>query len=331
MARRSGMCSTRAVEQLPLGRTSLAVSRLCLGTMTFGWTADERTSFAILDAFVEAGGNFIDSADIYSYWIRGNHGGESERIIGKWLTERGNRDSVVLATKVRGRMWPGPAGEGLGRDHIIRACEESLKRLQTDRIDLYQFHWFDESVPVEESLRAIEELVTSGKVRYVGCSNHPPARLREGLAVAAEHGLPAFTTLQPHYNMVHRAEYEAELQAICVQQGLGVIPYSPLAKGFLTGKYERGGPKVKSSRTAGVKEYETEQAWATVGAVREVARARSTTPTAVSLAWTLAQPGISAPIVGANSVAQLRDQLAGERLRLDERDVSELSRVSAGL
>ena len=325
------MCFTAVVNKAPLGRTGLSVSRLCLGTMQFGWTADERTSFAILDAFVEAGGNFVDSADIYSYWLRGNHGGEAERILGKWIAARGNRDNIVLATKVRGRMWPGPTGEGLGREHIIRACEESLKRLQTDRIDLYQFHWFDESVPVEESLRAIEELVASGKVRYVGCSNHPPERLREGLAVAAEHGLPAFVSLQPHYNMVHRAEHEAELQSICVQHGLGVLPYSPLAKGFLTGKYERSGTKVKSSRANAVKEYATEQGWATLEAIREVARSRSTTPTAIALAWTLARPSVTAPIVGANTVEQLREQLQGERLRLDERDLSELSRVSAGL
>jgi aryl-alcohol dehydrogenase-like predicted oxidoreductase len=300
---------------VPLGTADLRVSRLCLGTMTFGWTADERTSFAILDAFVEAGGNFVDSADIYSYWVRGNHGGESERVLGKWLAARGNRDSIVVATKVRGRMWPGPTGEGLGRAHIIRACEESLRRLQTDRIDLYQFHWFDENVPVEESLRAIEELVAAGKVRYVGSSNHPPERLREALAVAAAHGLQAMASLQPHYNMVHRAEYEDELQGICLEHGLGVIPYSPLAKGFLTGKYERGG-KVKSSRANGVKEYATEQGWATLDRVCALARDRDTTPTAVALAWTLAQPGITAPIVGANNVAQLREQLVGESLEL---------------
>jgi aryl-alcohol dehydrogenase-like predicted oxidoreductase len=320
----------RAMDRVPLGRTPLAVSRLCLGTMQFGWTADEAASFAVLDAFTEAGGNFIDTADIYSYWLRGHRGGESEEIIGRWLKARGSRDRLVIATKVRGRMWPGPAGEGLGREHIIKSCEYSLKRLQIDTIDLYQFHWFDEAVPIEESLRAIEELMTSGKVRYVGASNYPPERLREALEVAAAAGLPPFVSLQPHYNLVHRAEYEAELHALCVGRGLAVMPYSPLAKGLLTGKYSKSGPKPSGSRSNGVKEYlKAGDAWPVVDALKEVSDALTTTPAAVALAWELAQPAVTAPIIGANSPAQLADLLPAARLSLSAEELALLAAASA--
>jgi aryl-alcohol dehydrogenase-like predicted oxidoreductase len=318
------------MDHVTLGPTPLSVSRLCLGTMQFGWTADEAASFAVLDAFTEAGGNFIDTADIYSYWLRGHRGGESEEVIGRWLQQRGNRHGLVIATKVRGRMWPGPGGEGLGREHIIKSCEYSLKRLQVECIDLYQFHWFDESVPIDESLRAIEELVTAGKVRYAGASNYPPDRLREALDVAGAAGLPGFVSLQPHYNLVHRAEYEAELQALCLERGLGVVPYSPLAKGLLTGKYAKSGPKPSGSRSNGVKEYlKAGDAWAVVDALKEVAAASSTTPAAVALAWALAQPGVTAPIIGANSPGQLADLLPASGLALSPEALALLGRASA--
>lgn len=316
------------MERVTLGTTDLTVSRLCLGTMQFGWTADEATSFAVMDAYVEAGGNFLDTADVYTSWIRGNKGGESETIIGKWLRERGNRDSMVIATKVKGRMWEGPDGEGLGRDHITRAAEDSLRRLQIETIDLYQCHSFDENVPIEETLRAFEELIRAGKVRYIGASNYPPPQLREALQVAAEQGLPVFATLQPHYNLVHRREFEAELQGICREHGLGVIPYSPLAAGFLTGKYSPSGEPVRSARANRVEQYFTNEGWAVVAAVREIADVHMVTPAAVALAWLLHQDTITAPIVGANSPAQLADQLPSTTLRLGDDELRRLDEVS---
>ena len=318
-----------SVRQTALGSSDLHVSRLALGTMQFGWTADEAASFAVLDAYVAAGGNLVDSADIYSYWLRGHRGGESEEIIGRWLQARGGRDRLVIATKVRGRMWPGPAGEGLGREHIIKSCEYSLKRLQVETIDLYQFHWFDDAVSMEESLRAIEELVKAGKVRYVGCSNYPAEKLTAALDAATASGLPPFVSLQPHHNLVHRGEYEGRLQELCVERGLAVIPYSPLAKGFLTGKYVKGGPKVESARANGIREYRSDAGWATLDVVREVATTHVTSCAAVALAWQLAQPGITAPIVGANSAAQLADQLPALTLALSPEELARLDAVSS--
>lgn len=316
------------METTTLGTTDLQVSRFCLGTMQFGWTADEATSFAVLDAYVEAGGNFIDSADIYSMWAPNNRGGESEEIIGRWLKARGNRESLVVATKVRGRMWPGPAGEGLNREHIIKSCEYSLRRLQVETIDLYQFHWFDDAVPIEESLRANEELVKSGKVRYLGASNYPAVKLTAALDAAEAGGLPPFVSLQPHHNLVHRREYEEELQALCIARNVAVIPYSPLAKGFLTGKYSKSGPRVESARRNGAKEYFKPDGWAVIDVVREAAANHDTTATAVSLAWQLAQPGITAPILGANSPAQLADQLPALALTLTTAELARLDAVS---
>jgi aryl-alcohol dehydrogenase-like predicted oxidoreductase len=222
-----------------LGRTGLKVSELCLGTMQWGWTADEKTSWQVMDAFVEAGGNFIDTADIYSNWAPNNPGGVSEEIIGRWMKARNNRHQMVVATKVRGRMWEGPNGEGLSRVHILKACEDSLRRLQTDYIDLYQAHWYDAETPIEETMDAFDTLVRQGKVRYVGCSNYPAWRLMEALWASDKHHLVRYDSLQPHYNLAHRAEYERELKEVCLRFGLGVIPYSPLAGGFLTGKYTR--------------------------------------------------------------------------------------------
>ena len=230
------------MEYRKLGRTGLEVSALCLGTMQFGWTADEGKAAEVMDAFVAAGGNFIDTADVYSRWHPGNPGGVSEEIIGRWLQQRGNRRQVVLATKVRGRMWDGPNGEGLSRAHIIQACEDSLRRLQTDWIDLYQTHWYDAETPIEETLRALDDLVRAGKVRYIGCSNLPAWRLTTALWQSDKLGLARYDALQPHYSLVHRAEFEREMADLCREQQLGVIPYSPLAGGFLTGKYRRDQP-----------------------------------------------------------------------------------------
>ena len=227
-----------------MGRTGLKVSALCLGTMTFGWSADEAASFAIMDAAVDAGINFFDTADIYSYWIAGNRGGESETIIGNWLKNR-DRRQLVIATKVRGPMWEGVNGQGLSRAHIVQAVEDSLRRLQTDYIDLYQVHYPDDETPLDETLAALDDLVRSGKVRYLGASNYPAWLLMKALWTSDAHAWARFDCIQPHHSLLHRQEFERELQAACVDQGIGVIPYSPLAAGFLTGKYRR----MKAART----------------------------------------------------------------------------------
>lgn len=312
-----------------LGRTGLKVSALCLGSMQFGWTVDEAGAFEIMDAFVAAGGNFIDTADIYSFWVEGNPGGVSESIIGRWLAQRGRRREVVIATKVRGRMWPGPNGEGLSRAHIIQACEDSLRRLQTDYIDLYQAHWYDEETPMDETMEAFDRLRQQGKVRYLGCSNYPAWRLMEALWTSDRLGLARYDSLQPHYNLVHRAEFERELRDVVQAYGLGVIPYSPLAGGFLTGKY-RQGEQTASVRAEGVKRrYVSEKSWRILDVVREVAEELGVSPAAVSLAWLLAQPAVTAPIVGANSVDQLRANLAALDVVLSSEQLSRLDQVSA--
>ncbi|MFQ5902523.1 MAG: aldo/keto reductase, partial [Candidatus Binatia bacterium] len=222
------------MEYRKLGRTGLKVSELCLGTMQWGWTASEEDGRGVMDAFVEAGGNFLDTADIYSRWVQNNPEGISEQIIGRWMKDRGNRRQIVLATKVHGRMWDGPTGEGLSRKHIMEAVEDSLRRLQTDYIDLYQAHAFDANVPIDETMHAFDDLVRQGKVLYIGASNYPAWRLAEALAVSAVNSWVRYDCLQPHYNLVHRGEFERELKPLCDHHGVGVIPYSPLAAGFLS-------------------------------------------------------------------------------------------------
>lgn len=313
------------------GKTDLRVSDICLGTMQFGWTADEASSFEVMDAYVEAGGNFIDTADIYSIWAPGNPGGVSEEVIGRWMKARGNRDRIVIATKLRGKMWEGPDGEGLSRAHIERAIEDSLRRLQVETIDLYQTHWPDEAVPVEQTQAVFGELIASGKVRYVGASNYRAAQLEEALTAAREKGHPPFVTLQPHYNLAHRSEYEADLAALCEREGIGVIPYSPLEGGFLTGKYRRGGELPSSPRAKMIMEHATDQAFDAVDALAEIAAELGTTIAAVALAWLLAKPAIAAPIIGANSREQLADLLPASGLHLGEPDIARLDRVSAGM
>jgi len=312
-----------------LGRTGLKVSELCLGTMQWGWTADEKTSWQVMDAFVEAGGNFIDTADIYSNWAPNNPGGVSEEIIGRWMKARNNRHQMVVATKVRGRMWEGPNGEGLSRVHILKACEDSLRRLQTDYIDLYQAHWYDAETPIEETMDAFDTLVRQGKVRYVGCSNYPAWRLMEALWASDKHHLVRYDSLQPNYNLAHRAEYERELKEVCLRFGLGVIPYSPLAGGFLTGKYTRDSA-ADSARAESIKRrYFNEAGWRVLDAVKAVAAELGSTPTAISLAWLLAQPEMTAPIIGANSVQQLQASLAACDLNLTEEQMATLNQASA--
>lgn len=311
-----------------LGRTGLKVSELCLGTMQFGWTADEATSFAVMDAFVEAGGTFIDTADIYSRWAAGNPGGVSEQIIGRWMKARGNRGQIVLATKARGRMWDGPNGEGLSRGHLIRACEDSLRRLDTDYIDLYQTHSADPETPIDETLRVLDDLVRAGKVRYVGASNYPAWRFAKALWASDKLGLARYDSLQPHYNLAHRAEFERELKPLCEEEGVGVIPYSPLAAGFLTGKYRRDNVPA-SARAEGIqRRYLNDRGFAILDALDQIAAGRGLTVAQVALAWLLAQPVITAPIIGANSVAQLSESLGAAGARLSEEEMNELGKAS---
>jgi len=312
-----------------LGRTGLAVSNLCLGSMQFGWTAGEADSVRVLDAFAEAGGNFIDTADIYSRWSPGNAGGVSEEIIGRWMKQRGTRERLVVATKVRGEMWRGADGEGLGRAHIERAVEDSLRRLQVETIDLYQCHWADESTPIAETLATFGALIKSGKVRFIGASNYSAEQLGEALRVADEGALPRFATLQPHHNLVHRSEYEAGLAALCAQEGMGVVPYSPLAAGFLSGKYRRGQPLPKSQRAARVKQHMNDAGFAAIDALDAVATAHGATVAAAALAWELTRPAMTAPIIGANTPEQLADLLPASELQLTAEEIEALDAASA--
>lgn len=318
------------MEYRKLGKSGLEVSELALGTMQFGWSADEGTAFAVMDAYVEAGGNLIDTADIYSRWVKGNPGGVSEEIIGRWMEDRGNRHQIVLATKVRGRMWEGPNGEGLSRAHMVRAAEDSLRRLQTETIDLYQTHWFDADTPIEETMRALDDLVRAGKVRYVGCSNYPAWRLIESLWASDAHGWASYVSIQPHYNLVHRAEFERELADVVDKYGLGVIPYSPLAGGFLSGKYRRGEPLPDSPRAEGIRNryFGQERNFDLLEKLEEIGTAHGCGISQVALAWLLSHRLVTAPIIGANSVEQLRENLPATGFRLSEDEMRMLDMLS---
>ena len=317
------------MKAVPFGKTDVRVSNLCLGTMQFGWTADEAASFDVMDAFVAAGGNFIDTADIYSRWWPGNPGGVSEEIIGRWMKGRGNRNNLIIATKVRGQMWDGPDGEGLSRGHITRAVDDSLRRLQVETIDLYQTHWPDDDTPLEETLTVFGELVSAGKVRYVGLSNYPTAMMTDAQRLAEAKKLPRFVSLQPHYNLVWREEYEANKMQFCVDNGIAVIPYSPLEGGFLTGKYKRGaGTLPNTPRAYTNRKFMTDDGFAVVEALEAIAAEKHATPSAVALAWLLRRPAIAAPIIGANSPAQLADLLPAADLALGEVEMRLLNDAS---
>ncbi|MCB0207061.1 MAG: aldo/keto reductase [Caldilineae bacterium] len=318
------------MEYRNLGRTGLQVSELCLGTMQWGWTASEEEGWTVMDAFMEAGGNFIDTADVYSRWVEGNPGGVSEQIIGRWMKARGNRRQIVLATKVRGRMWDGPNGEGLSRGHIMAAVEDSLRRLDTDYIDLYQTHWYDAQTPIDETMRALDDLVRQGKVRYVGCSNYPAWRLAKALWTSDKLALARYDSIQPHYSLVHRAEFERGLKGLCEEEGISVIPYSPLAGGFLTGKYRRGQDWPASARADGIrKRYDNERSWTSLEALEKIGQARGKTVAQMALAWQLSQPVITSPIIGANSVKQLNDSLGACGVRLTAEEMAALDAASA--
>jgi aryl-alcohol dehydrogenase-like predicted oxidoreductase len=300
-----------------LGATDLDVFPLCLGGNVFGWTADEEASFAVLDAYAAAGGNFIDTADVYSAWVPGHSGGESETIIGRWMEERGNRDDMVIATKVGHDGSLAPAV-------IAAAAEASLERLRADRIDLYYMHRDDQGTPFEESLGAFGELVAAGKVRHVGASNFSAPRLAQALEVAQREGLPTIAALQNEHNLVNR-EYEGELEALVAQHGIAAVPYYGLAAGFLTGKYRVGGPEVDSPRAARAVDHLDEHGLAVLDALDAVAGAHETTQAAVALAWLLAQPTVVAPIASARSVEQLEELLPFTELELSEAELTALS------
>lgn len=311
-----------------LGRSGIAVGPLALGGNVFGWTADEAASFRVLDAFVAAGLNLIDTADVYSRWAPGNQGGESEAVIGRWLKRTGNRDKVVLATKVGLEM--GPDQKGLSRAYILQAAERSLNRLQVDAIDLYQAHQDDETVPLEETLGAFGELIAQKKVRAIGASNYPAARLAEVLRVSGARGLPRYECLQPNYNLYDRAGFEVDLEPLCAREQVGVIPYYSLAAGFLTGKYRSDADLGQSPRGAKVKGYLNDRGFRILAALDAEAAALRATPAQVALAWLMARPSITAPIASATSVEQLGDLIAATRLQLPPDAVARLDAASAG-
>jgi aryl-alcohol dehydrogenase-like predicted oxidoreductase len=307
-----------------IGTTDLDVFPLALGGNVFGWTATQEESFAVLDAYAAAGGNFIDTADLYSAWAPGNSGGESETIIGRWMKARGNRDRMIIGTKV-GML---ESLSGLSADTIPVAAEQSLGRLQTDRIDLYYAHKDDPKTPLEETLGAFDTLVREGKVRYIAASNYTATRLAEALDVSKRRGFACFVALQPHYNLVERKEYEGELAEVVRREGLSAIPYFALAKGFLTGKYRPGASEVKSARAASASAYLNERGLKVLAVLDEVAGAHHTTVAAVALAWLLAQPTVVAPIASARTTTQLADILPFVELRLSKEELRKLSAAS---
>lgn len=315
------------MQMRELGRSGLRVAPLAFGGNVFGWTADEATSFSLLDAFVDAGFNLVDTADVYSRWVPGHTGGESEAIIGRWLKASGRRDSVVLATKVGMDMGEGRVG--LSRRWVRQAVEDSLRRLQTDCIDLYQSHEDDPLTPWEESLGTYAELIREGKVRAIGASNFSAARLAESLQASAQLGLPRYECLQPLYNLVDRAPYEDELEPLCRAQGLGVINFFGLARGFLTGKYRSEADLGRSPRGAGIKPYLNPRGMAILAALDETAEALRATPAQVALAWQMARPGITAPIASATGVAQFAELAGAATLRLSPADIARLDAASA--
>ena len=315
------------MQKRPLGPSGLDIAPLVFGGNVFGWTADEATSFALLDAFVDAGFNAIDTADAYSRWVPGHEGGESETIIGRWLKARGRRDEVAILTKVGSDM--GQGHNDLSPGWIERAVEASLRRLQTDRIDLYQAHWPDPRTPQEETLRAFDRLIQAGKVRAIGVSNHDADQVRQALDISAREGLAAYAAIQPHYNLYSRATFEGPLQDLAVEKGLGVITYFSLESGFLTGKYRTGADVAGTSREGMLKDKFDERGVRVLAVLDAVARRNEAAPAQVALAWLLAQPGVTAPIVSATSTTQLAEVLKAADLALSDQDLAELSQAGA--
>jgi aryl-alcohol dehydrogenase-like predicted oxidoreductase len=316
-----------AVEKRKLGRTGLTVAPLALGGNVFGWTVDEPTSFRLLDAFVGAGFNLIDTADSYSRWVTGHVGGESETIIGRWIAQRGRHDDVVIATKVGSDM--GLGYKCLRADYILQAVELSLRRLQVDAIDLYQSHWDDDKTSFDETLEAYSRLIKQGKVKAIGASNVTAERLAQALTAAREHGYPRYDTLQPHYNLYERASYEGPLEDLCVREDIGVITYFSLASGFLTGKYRSEADFTKSQRGGGMQKYLNPRGHRILAALDAVAGRCDATPAQVALAWLMHRPSVTAPIASATSVAQLEQLTAAAALALDADAIATLDQASA--
>jgi aryl-alcohol dehydrogenase-like predicted oxidoreductase len=314
------------MEFRKLGKSDLKIAPLVLGGNVFGWTADEATSFKILDAFVDGGFNAVDTADVYSRWAPAG-GGASEKVIGAWLKQGGKRDKIVLMTKFGSEMGEGM--KGLSAKYMVEAVEASLQRLQTDHIDLYQSHRDDPETPQEETAEAYDKLVKAGKVRAIGSSNFEPARLKSALEISEKKGLARYQSEQPLYNLYDRAGFEAGLQQLCIAEEVGVIPYYGLASGFLTGKYRSEADLAKSPRGRGAKKYLDERGLKILGALDAVAATRKATPAQVALAWVMAQPGLTGPIASATSVEQLNELMGSARLKLDADDLAKLDTASA--
>jgi aryl-alcohol dehydrogenase-like predicted oxidoreductase len=310
-----------------IGNSSIQVAPLALGGNVFGWTADEETSFKVLDAFVDAGFNLVDTANTYSKWLPGHKGGESETVIGKWFKKSGKRDKVIIATKVGMEMGDGK--KGLAKSYILEEVEDSLKRLQTDHIDLYQSHQDDANTPLEETLEAYAQLIKQGKVRVIGASNYKADRLWEALKVSEEKGIPRYECLQPQYNLYEREDYEKNLEPLARENFIAVIPYFSLASGFLTGKYRTEADFSKSARGGGMKKYFNDRGFRILAALDEVAKYEKTSLTAVALAWLIAQPSITAPIASATSPQQVEDLIKGAQLQLTTASMDKLDKASA--
>ena len=310
-----------------LGNSGIKLYPLAFGGNVFGWTVTESMSFTLLDAFVEAGFSLIDTADVYSRWVPGHNGGESETIIGKWLKRSGKRKKVVIATKVGKEM--GPNRKGLSKSSIMRAVEDSLQRLQTDYIDLYQSHADDPEIPLEETLEAYAQLIREGKVRTIGASNYTAERLAQALQVSETQGYPAYQSLQPLFNLYDRTDYERELEPLCREKGLGVISYFSLASGFLTGKYRSEGDVAKSARRDMVKKYLNERGLRILGSLDRVAQQYDVTLATVALAWLINRPGITAPIVSATNLDQLSELIKATKFNLIPSSIDLLNQASA--
>ncbi len=311
-----------------LGHSSLQIAPVCLGGNVFGWTADEAASFSVLDALLDAGLNFIDTADVYSVWVPGHRGGESETVIGKWLKRSGRRKNVVIATKVGMQM--AADRKGLSAVHISRSVEDSLLRLQTDHIDLYFSHCDDPTVPLEETLGTYQKLLTAGKIRAIGASNYTAARLKQAFEVSRKSALPRYEVLQTHYNLYARSDYESELEPLCLQEQIGVVSYFALASGFLSGKYRTAADASKSARGKGVVEkFLNARGLKILAALDDVGRRHRSSPASVALAWQIARPSITAPIASATTVEQLNELVAATRLHLDAADIEQLNAASS--
>lgn len=317
------------MDKRKIGNSNLRIAPFVFGGNVFGWTIDQPTSFKILDAFVDNGLDCIDTADVYSRWVPGNKGGESETIIGNWLKNTGKRNQVIIATKGGSSMQPNDSEKNLSKDYIIKAAEDSLKRLQIDHIDLYQSHYDDLDTPVDETLEAYEQLIKQGKVRYIGASNFSAGRLQDALKASKEQSLPSYISLQPEYNLYDREGYEKELEPLCIENNVGVITYYSLASGFLSGKYRSQADLNKSKRGAGIKKYLNDRGERILKALDDVAAEYGVTPAAVSLAWVIARPSVTAPIASATSVEQLNELSKAVNLNLPAEVINKLTEASA--